>query len=181
MVLFHVPLTLPPAAFQHHSVISEINSLQSSKAAPQSSIQTAPPSFRGPWPAAEGEGPLKALMEWRRVLNWLTLIKQKWSWEWLLRDDEEFVSDVLHLLRRSVQLVWGSFYQWLHIKMCVFVKQFYNLFFSQSPKIKQKEKQTRVLKRYKGSFRVWRAFLLLIGAVISSLIQDNRSWRDWGV
>lgn len=61
---------------QQHSVILSISSLQSSEATHQP-IHLPPPSFRGPWPGAEGGGPLKALMKYRRVLNWLTLIKKE--------------------------------------------------------------------------------------------------------
>lgn len=73
-----------------------------------SSLYLSPPSFRGHWPGAEGEGPLKALMEYRRVMNRVTLIKKKWrkrsDWWEVMRS--HFASTVLHLLRRlSAQMI----------------------------------------------------------------------------
>lgn len=77
----------PPTIFSH-PVHQQPSVLWGHPSAHQSA---PPPSFRGPWPGPDGEGPLKAQMKYKRVLNWSTLIKKKkWSgkrdcWEMMMR------------------------------------------------------------------------------------------------
>lgn len=66
-------------------------------------IYLLPPPFRGPWPAAEYEGPLKTgIQEDLKV----TLIENKWSKECLLRKDKgsHLAFTVSHLWGSSVQI-----------------------------------------------------------------------------
>lgn len=86
---------------QQHSAILSINSLPPSHPSTSSILQ-------GPMTYSWRKGTPSRLQWNTRVLNWLSLIKKKWSSEWLLRNDEEsqFASTVSHLLGGlSVQII----------------------------------------------------------------------------